>query len=129
MDITTDPKNTYKDEAQTLIQEIKKNDEKNDHEKKEEEIVNFLQANFMNNNYSDSEDTNLDTITITTSQSSERYYSLSNHSSSDNVSCFKIGDHIREKLSSRSNDCQETKVCPKWAKYFLQTCFCLDDEA
>ena len=124
MDITSEHNDIYEDDVQRIIKGIKDDDKKND-----EEIARIFQSKFTSNN-SDSEFSNLDTISINTSPSSERYYSFSNSSSSDNVSCFKIGDHIREKLNSSISSCdgEQEKVCPKWAKFFLKTCFCVDDE-
>lgn len=110
MDTSEDTKEFYKNKVNIIINEIKQDDQTND-----EEIIRILQSNFINNNYSDSETSNLDTVSINTSPSSERYYSLSNNSSSD-------------KLSNLSRDCEQSNVCAKLAKYFLKTCFCLDDD-
>lgn len=123
MDIIPETKEAYKNKVQTLINEIKKDDEKND-----EEITRLFQSNFINNHYSDSEDSNLDTITIDTSPLSERYYSLSNSSSSDKLSGRNITNDIIEKISDVTVDCGEREICGKWAKYFLSKCYCIDDD-
>lgn len=115
MDITQPPKETYKEIVKDNITDIKKDDEHND-----EEIIHIFQENFIGN-YCDSEcneyseTSNLETISINTTPPSERYYSLSNHSSSD-------------ELSSISSDCRDTKICSKLAKYFLKTCFLVDTQ-
>lgn len=113
----------HKESIQSFISEIKSEEDKIN-----EEIIHFFQTEFIRSYYSDSEESNMETISIDTSPSSERYYSLSNTISSDNISCFKIGDHIREKLSNNTSECEEKKVCPEWSKYFLKTCFCVNDE-
>lgn len=124
MDIQSQYKNSneYKETVQSIISETK-----SEEDKMNEEIVRFFQSDFIRNHYSDSDESNMDTISINTKASSERYHSFSNSSSSDNISCFKLGDNIRDKLSSISSDYEEKKPCPKWAKYFLNTCFCIDD--
>ncbi len=130
MDITPQLEDVYKNKVKTIIDETKM-----DHENNDEEIIKILQSSFISNNYSGSDVSTLDTVSINTSPCSERYYSLSSHNSSD-----KLCGHVRgcssnnrsmDNASDISSDygCDEdTKICSKLAKYFLSKCFCIDDD-
>ena len=123
MDITPELKETCKNKVKEIINEIKIDNEKND-----EEIIKILQSSFINNNYSDSDVSSLDTVSINTSPSREYYYSLSSYSSTDKLRSRDFNNNARDSYSDVSSYCEDPKICSKLAKYFLGKCCCIDDE-
>lgn len=102
----------YKNSLKQIITEIKSDDEKND-----EQIIRFFQSDFIDQyQYSDSETSNLETISINTvSERSESYQSFSNNNSI-------------ETASDVSSQCEDAKKCARLIKFLLSHCFCIDDD-